>query len=385
MIMADRDYYDILGVAKTATDEELKKAYRKLAMEHHPDRNKNNKESENKFKELNEAYDVLKDEQKRAAYDRFGKAAFQNGGGAGGAGAGGFSGFGGAFSDIFENMFGDMMGGGRGGGGQNARGSDVQFTLEISLEDAFKGKEATIRVPSVDTCDVCNGQGTEKGTKPEKCTTCDGIGRVRATQGFFTIERACPNCGGSGTIIKDPCKKCGGVGVKRTDKTLKVNIPAGIDDGRRIRLAGEGEAGPRGAKKGDLYVLIAVKPHALFSRDDANLFCRVPLSITTAALGGSIDVPTLSGKSSNLKIPAGTQTAQQFRIKGQGMPHLRSDARGDLYIEVYVETPVNLSKKQQEIFKQLDESLSKDSKSHSPQSDSFFNRVKSMWSDLTEK
>lgn len=372
--MSERDYYEILGVPKTATDEEIKAAYRKLAMKYHPDRNKGDKEAEEKFKELNEANDVLKDGQKRAAYDRFGKAAFQGGmGGAGGFNTGDFaSGFGSAFSDIFETMFGDA-GGARGRGG----GSDLQYTLEISLEDAFKGKEATIRVPSVESCDLCGGSGAEKGSKAEKCGTCGGSGRVRSQQGFFTIERTCSTCGGQGTIIKNPCKKCHGAGVLRGEKNLKVTIPAGIDHGRRIRLPGEGEAA-RGGKAGDLYVLIAIKPHPLFKREEADLFCRVPISFPSASLGGAIDVPTLSGKTASLKIPAGTQTGQQFRIKNQGMPTLRSDNKGDLYIETYVETPVNLNKKQQDILRQFEESLGKGG-SHSPESDSFWGRVKGLW------
>lgn len=382
--MADRDYYQILGVEKNATEDELKKAYRTLAKKFHPDQNKDNKESEEKFKEINEAYDILKDPQKRSAYDRYGHAAFKQGAGAG-FNPGDTGGFGAAFSDIFENMFGDMMGGnGANKRGQAGRGADVQYTLEITLEDAFHGKESTIRIPSVETCAPCGGQGTEKGSKPEKCPDCDGVGRVRMTQGFFTIERTCPRCNGTGNIIKNPCRTCGGSGVQHKDKTIKVNIPPGIDHGRRIRMAGEGEAAPRGGKPGDLYILIAVKPHTLFRRDEANLFCSVPLPITTAALGGSIDVPTLSGKSAALKIPAGTQSGQQFRIKGQGMPVLRADARGDLYIEIYVETPVNLSKKQQELLRQFDESLGKDT-SHSPQTESFFKRVKGLWDDLREK
>lgn len=383
--MADRDYYQILGVGKNASEDELKKAYRTLAKKFHPDQNKDNKDAEEKFKEINEAYDVLKDAQKRSAYDRYGHAAFKQGAQGAGPGfnPGDMGGFGAAFSDIFENMFGDMAGGG-GKRGQPGRGSDMQYTLEISLEDAFHGKEASIRIPAVETCDACAGQGTEKGSKPEKCPDCDGIGRVRMTQGFFTIERTCPRCGGAGNIIKNPCRKCGGSGVQHKDKTIKVNIPPGIDHGRRIRMAGEGEAAPRGAKPGDLYILISIKQHSLFRRDENNLFCRVPLPITTAVLGGSIDVPTLAGKSAALKIPAGTQTGQQFRIRGQGMPILRSESRGDLYIEIYVETPVNLTKKQQDLLRQFDESLGKDS-AHSPQTDSFFKRVKGLWDDLREK
>jgi molecular chaperone DnaJ len=364
------DYYTTLGVQKGASDDELKKAYRKLAMQYHPDRNKDNKEAEGKFKEISEAYDVLKDPQKRAAYDQFGHDAFRQGGG--GFNPGDFSGgFGSAFSDIFESMFGG------GGGARPGGGADLQYTLEISLEDAFKGKEASIRMPSVSSCDACNGSGAEKGSKAETCTECHGKGRVRSQQGFFTIERACGTCGGQGTIIKDPCKKCGGAGVLRGAKTLKVNIPAGIDHGRRIRMAGEGEA-VRGGKPGDLYVLIAVKPHALFKRDGADLFCRVPLPFTTAAIGGSIDVPTLAGKKAALKIPAGTQTGQQFRIRGQGMSVMKSDQKGDLYIETYVEVPVNLNKKQQDLLKQLDESLGKGG-THTPETEGFWDRVKGIW------
>jgi molecular chaperone DnaJ len=373
--MADKDFYTLLGVSKTASDDEIKKAFRKLAMQYHPDRNKDNKEAEAKFKEINEAYDILKDPQKRAAYDRFGHDAFKQGmgGGAGGFNPGDFAGgFGSAFSDIFESMFGDARGGRPGGGG-----ADLQYTLEISLEDAFKGKEASIRIPSVTSCDACGGSGAEKGSKPETCTACDGKGRVRSQQGFFTIERTCGTCGGTGTIIKNPCKKCGGAGVLRGSKTLKVTIPAGIDHGRRIRMVGEGEAA-RGGKPGDLYVLIAIKPHPLFKREEADLYCRVPLPFSTAALGGSIDVPTLAGKTAALKIPPGTQTGQQFRIRSQGMPVMRSDNKGDLYIETYVEVPVNLSKKQQDLLKAFDESLGKGG-SHTPETEGFWDRVKGLW------
>lgn len=374
--MADRDFYDILGVQKGASEDELKKAYRKLAMQYHPDRNKDNKEAEAKFKEINEAYDTLKDPEKRAAYDRFGHSAYQQGMGAGGS-AGGFSqGFGGAFSDIFESMFGDMMGGG--GGASRNTGTDVQYTLDITLDDAYKGKDASIRIPTVDPCDVCDGTGAEKGSKPEKCGTCGGSGRVRMAQGFFTIERTCSACNGDGIIIKNPCKKCGGSGHLRSEKTLKVSIPAGIDHGQRIRIPGEGGPGPKGGKRGDLYVLISIKPHPLFKRDEQHLFCRVPISFATAALGGSIDVPTLAGKSAGLKIPAGTQTGQQFRIRGQGMPIVRSETRGDLYIETYIETPVNLTKKQQDLLRQFQDSLGKD-KSHNPETESFMDRIKGLW------
>lgn len=386
------DYYKILGINKGADADEIKKAYRKMAMKYHPDQNKDSKEAEDKFKEVNAAYDVLKDEQKRAAYDRFGKAAFDGsmggGGGAGGGnpfGGGGFQG--GNFSDIFEDMFGDFMGGGRaGGGGTSARrGSDLQYAMDISLEDAFKGLEKTISVPINDTCDKCEGSGAQKGQKAENCPTCKGAGRVRAQQGFFTIERACSTCGGEGQVIKDPCKGCSGSGRVRREKTLKVNIPKGIDSGRRIRLSGEGEAGMRGGPAGDLYILIQVKPHKFFKRDNANLYCRVPIAMTTATLGGEIEVPTIAGKRAKLKIPGGTQTGQQFRLREKGMPVLQSTSVGDMYIEIFVETPVNLNSKQKEVFKKLDKDMSgKDGKKHSPESSGFFDKMKDLWTDLTE-
>ena len=379
--MAD-DYYATLGVAKTASDDEIKKAYRKLAMEFHPDRNKDNKNAEEKFKEINEAYDTLKDPDKRAAYDRFGKGGNPFGGMGGGGGD--YSGFGSAFSDIFEDMFGGM--GGRGGGrqGQTLRGSDVQFTLEISLAEAFKGKEARMKIPTVESCDHCEGTGSENGGGADTCSTCSGSGRVRATQGFFTIERTCPTCNGQGSVIKNPCKKCSGTGRTRGDKTLSVNIPAGIEDGRRIRLAGEGEAGIRGGPKGDLYVLINIKPHSFFRRDGANLYCRVPLPMTTAALGGVVDIPTIEGGKSSIKIPPGTQTGQQLRLKGKGMSIMRSSSRGDMYIEIFVEIPVNLDKKQVDLMKQLDDSLEKAGKKQTPETEGFLARAKELWKDLKE-
>lgn len=389
--MAEKDYYKILGVEKSANADELKKAYRKLAMQYHPDQNKDNPEAEEKFKEINQAYDVLKDDQKRAAYDRYGAAAFDGsmGGGPGGMGGAGFQG---AFSDIFEEMFGDFMGGGRGGRGKTtSRGSDMQYTLDITLEDAFKGKDARIKIPVQDTCDSCNGSGSSDGAASVKCGTCDGIGRVRQQQGFFTIERTCPTCNGAGSSIKNPCKKCSGSGRTRKDKVLEVTIPAGVDTGRRIRLTGEGEAGMRGGQRGDLYVLLNVKPHKLFQRDGANLYCRVPITITRAALGGDIEVPTIEGTRATVKIPAGTQTGQQFRLRGKGMSTLRSDARGDMYIEIFVETPVNLNKKQQDLLKELDKSMGGDSDNpsagsnkNSPESSGFFKKMREFWDDLSE-
>lgn len=383
--MADKDFYKTLEVERSASADDLKKAYRKLAMKYHPDQNKGDPAAEAKFKEISEAYDVLKDPQKRAAYDQFGTAAFSGGRGGGGGGfnASDFAGFGSAFSDIFEDMFGGA-GGARGGSGPG-RGNDMQYTMEISLEDAHNGKEATIRVPTNETCDKCSGNGAEPGTGTEKCDTCNGQGRVRMQQGFFTIERGCPTCGGGGTIIKDPCKKCGGQGRTRKEKSLKVKIPAGIDSGRRIRLAGEGEAGVRGGTAGDLYVMIVVKPHKFFRRDGANLHCRVPIPMTMAALGGMIDVPTMDKNSTKIKIETGTQSGQQLRVRGKGMPVLRSESFGDMYIEIQVETPVNLNAKQKELMKQLDATMGgKGGVDNSPESSGFVKKVKELWNDLTD-
>lgn len=378
----EKDFYKTLGVEKNATEDELKKAYRKLAMQYHPDRNKDNPEAEAKFKEISEAYDVLKDTDKRAAYDRFGAAGVQGGmgGGAGGFGPGGFSS---AFTDIFEDMFGDMMGGGRRSTGP-MRGSDMQFTIDISLEDSFKGKDAKLKIPTVETCSDCKGTGSSDGGVAQKCSDCGGSGRVRATQGFFTIERTCPTCGGEGSIIKSPCKTCSGAGRVRGEKTVQISIPAGIGEGQRVRLGGAGEAGLRGGPSGDLYVLINIKPHKFFKRDGANLLCRVPVPMTTAALGGSLEVPTIDGSKTTIKIPAGTQTGQQLRVKGQGMNIMKSDVRGDLYIEIFVETPVNLDKKQTELMKQLGETLEKSGQKNSPESEGFFRKVKELWDDLRD-
>lgn len=391
--MAKKDYYETLGVKKGANADELKKAYRTLAMKYHPDQNKDNHEAEEKFKEISEAYDILKDDQKRAAYDHYGAEAFEaamSGGANRGGPGGGFAwpGFSGAFGDIFEDMFGDFMGGG-GGRARNtgpSRGSDVQYTMELTLEEAYKGKESTIKIPLNEECETCKGSGAEPGTSVENCDTCGGAGRVRQQQGFFTIERACPKCAGAGSTLKNPCKKCGGAGRQQKNKTLKVKIPAGVDSGRRIRLTGEGEAGMRGGPRGDLYVLIAMKPHKLFKREGANLHCRVPIPVTKAALGGDIDVPTIQENHTKVKIPPGTQTGQQFRLKGKGMSVLRSDAKGDMYIEIYVETPVNLDKKQQDLLKQLNKTIGDDAagNKHSPESSGFFKKAREFWDDLKE-
>jgi molecular chaperone DnaJ len=365
--MAKQDYYETLGVAKGVGAEELKRAYRKLAMQYHPDRNPGDTTAEHKFKEINEAYDVLKDEQRRAAYDRFGHAAFENGGGPRGGRAGGFDfNFGAGFADIFDEMFGDFMGGR--GGGATARGADLRYNLEIALEDAFKGKTAQIRVPTSVTCDSCAGTGAAKGSQPTNCTTCRGHGRVRAQQGFFTIERTCPTCHGVGRVIEDPCRACNGAGRVQKEKTLNVNIPAGVEDGTRIRLAGEGEAGIRGAGPGDLYIFLSTRPHRLFQRTGADIFCRVP---------------TIDGGRAKIAVPEGTQSDRRFRLKGKGMSVMRSAARGDMYVEVGVETPVNLTKRQQELLREF-EAESHNEKT-SPESEGFFARVKEFWDDLTEK
>ncbi len=374
-----KDFYEILGVNKSASADDLKKAYRKLAMQYHPDKNPNDKVAEQKFKEINEAYDVLKDEQKRAAYDRYGSAVFSGGGGGGGAGAGGFD-FSANFSDIFDDLFGDFVGGGRRNSNASSRGSDLRYNLEISLVDAYRGKQENIRVVTSVSCDSCSGSGGANGSKPITCSTCNGNGRVRAQQGFFMVERTCTTCSGTGKIIKDPCKTCAGSGKVRKEKTLAVNIPAGVDDGTRIRLSGEGEAGSRGGAAGDLYIFISVAPHPMFKRDGANIHCRVPIKMTTAALGGHVEVPTIDNTRAKVSIPAGTQTGDQFRLKGKGMSIMRSNNRGDMYIHAVVETPRNLSKKQQELLKEFDSN----DKNTSPESEGFFKKVKELWEDLRD-
>lgn len=382
------DYYTTLGVSKGASEDELKKAYRKLAMQYHPDKNQGNAEAEKKFKSINEAYDVLKDPQKRAAYDRFGHEAFSGGMGGGGGAHPGFSGFhAGSFSDIFEDLFSEFTGGrGRSAGGNAqssaARGSDLRYNLDITLEDAFKGKQQNIKVTTSSSCESCQGMGAEKGSAPEVCHACNGRGVVRAQQGFFTVERTCGTCQGTGKVIKNPCRTCAGSGRTRKEKTLNVNIPAGVEEGTRIRLAGEGEAGFRGGPAGDLYIFLSIKPHKLFKRDGANVFCSVPLPFTTASLGGHIEVPTIDGGRVKVTIPEGTQTGHQFRLRGKGMSILKSQQRGDMYIEVAVETPVNLSKKQRDLLKEFD--TSGGNKSTSPESESFFTKVKEFWADLKE-
>lgn len=366
--MSKRDYYEILGVSKTASDAELKSAFRKLAMQCHPDRHPGDHAAEAKFKDLNEAYQILADKQKRAAYDRFGHGAFENGGGPGGAAD--FSDF---MSDIFDSFFGDARRGGPRGGNGRERGADLRYNLEIGLEDAFTGKSASIRVPTSIACEVCSGTGAKPGSSSRQCPTCGGHGRVRANQGFFSVERTCLTCNGRGEVIDDPCKNCAGAGRVTRERTLSVNIPAGVEDGTRIRLAGEGEAGLRGGPAGDLYIFLSIKPHAIFQRDGADLFCRVPLGLTSAALGGEIEVPTLTGEKARVKIPEGTQNGKQFRLKGKGMSVLRSREVGDLYIEVVVETPQKLTARQRELLLEFERECS--TATH-PETTGFFGRVK---------
>jgi molecular chaperone DnaJ len=383
--MAKRDFYDVLGVSRGASAEELKKAYRQKAKELHPDRNADNPNAEAQFKEVNEAYDVLKDADKKAAYDRFGHAAFDGGMGGGGGPRGGFSGngdFASAFSDVFEDLFGDFMGG-RGGGGGGARsraqrGSDLRYNLRITLEEAFKGVQKTINVPASVTCDSCHGTGAEGGAEPVTCPTCSGMGKVRAQQGFFTVERTCPTCNGMGQMVKNPCKVCGGAGRTEKDRALSVNIPAGVETGTRIRLAGEGEAGLRGGPSGDLYIFIEVKEHPIFQRDGVHLFFRVPVPMTTAALGGEVEVPTIDGGRSRVKVPAGSQTGKQMRLRSKGMPALRGGGVGDLMIELAVETPVNLTARQKELLREFE----KLSEENNPEASSFFSKVKSFWDGM---
>ncbi len=373
--MARDDFYDTLGVSRDADDGEIKKAYRKLAMKHHPDRNPGDAVAEQSFKDVNEAYEVLKDGEKRAAYDRFGHAAFEQGGGPGGFGGGFASGF----ADIFEEMF---AGGGRAGGQAAGKGADLRFNMEVSLEDAYQGKQTEIRVPTSVACGSCNGSGAEGNSGPAACGTCQGHGRVRSQSGFFTVERTCPTCQGTGHVIKDPCRICGGQGRTQKEKTLSVNIPAGVEDSTRIRLAGEGEAGLRGAPAGDLYIFLTLRPHRFFQRDGADIYCRVPISMTTAALGGTVEVPTVDGALARITIPSGTPTGHQFRLRSKGMSVLRSKSRGDMFVQASVETPQNLTKRQKELLKEF-EAESDDAK-HSPEAHGFFSKVKDIWEDLKE-
>jgi molecular chaperone DnaJ len=383
--MAKRDYYEVLGAKKGASAEELKKAYRTKAKELHPDRNSDNPNAEAQFKEVNEAYDVLKDADKKAAYDRYGHAAFEGGMGGGGQrggfGGGGQGAFGSAFSDVFEDLFGDFMGRGGGGGGGRSRaqrGSDLRYNLRVSLEEAYAGVPKTINVPTSIACDSCRGTGAEGGSEPTTCPTCSGMGKVRAQQGFFTVERTCPTCNGAGQIVKNPCKSCHGHGRIEKERALSVNIPAGVETGTRIRLAGEGEAGLRGGPTGDLYIFIEVKEHPIFQRDSAHLFCRVPISFATAALGGEVEVPTIDGGKARVKVPAGSQTGKQMRLRAKGMPALRGGGVGDMLLELAVETPVNLTSRQKELLREFEE-LSED---NNPEGRTFFSKVKGFWDGM---
>lgn len=377
--MAKRDYYETLGITKGAAAAEIKKAYRQKAKELHPDRNSDNPKAEDQFKEANEAYEVLKDAEKKAAYDRYGHAAFEGGMGGGGGGqrGGGHGDFSSAFSDVFDDLFGNFGGGGRQRSSAQ-RGNDLRYNLRINLEDAFSGLQKTVNVPAAVSCGSCNGTGAEDGSQPVTCPTCAGMGKVRAQQGFFTVERTCPTCNGMGQTIKDPCHSCHGQGRVEKEKSLSVNIPAGVETGTRIRLAGEGEAGMLGGPTGDLYIFIEVNDHKLFERDNVNLYCQVPVSIAKASLGGEIEVPTIDGGRSRVKIPEGSQSGRQMRLRGKGMPALRGNGTGDMFIELAVETPVNLTARQKEILREFDDIQAE----NNPNSSNFFKSVKNFWDQM---
>ncbi len=377
--MAKQDYYEALGVDRSTSADDMKKAYRKLAMKFHPDRNQGDKKAEQRFKGISEAYEVLRNEEKRAAYDRFGHAAFEGGGG---PQATDFNfNFSTGFADIFDEMFGDFMGSRR-GRTSSGKGADLRFNLEITLEQAFSGKQTTIRVPTSVSCDACQGSGAAKGSRPVPCPTCHGQGKVRAQQGFFTIERTCQACQGQGNVIQNPCSDCRGAGRVRKEKTLSVNIPAGVEDGTRIRLSNEGEAGVRGGLAGDLYIFLAIAQHRFFQRDGSNIYCQVPISMTTAALGGTIEVPTVEGHRARVTVPSGTQSGHKFRLRNKGMSVMRSGTRGDMYIQATIETPVNLNKRQKELLDEFEQAGNP--KRTSPQSEGFFSKVKELWEDLKE-
>ena len=380
--MEKADYYETLGIERNASADDLKKAYRKAAMKYHPDRNPNSAEAETKFKEVNEAYEILSDNQKRAAYDQFGHAAFENTGTGSNGGRGAGFDFASGFADIFDEVFGDFGGARRSGRSSSNRGGDLRYNLDVSLEDAFHGQQVEVRVPSTAMCDSCRGTGAEGGARPKTCPTCQGMGKVRAQQGFFTIERTCGTCQGQGQVIEDPCRLCNGSGRTRKEKTLSVNVPPGVDDGTRIRLAGEGEAGVRGGPAGDLYIFITITDHGIFQRDGADIYCRVPIPITIASLGGAIEVPAIDGSRAKVNIPEGTQSGQQFRLRSKGMSVLQSKSRGDMYIDAQVETPVRLTKRQKELLREFDSAGGDEI--HSPQSEGFFSKVKEFWEDLTE-
>jgi len=379
--MSKRDYYEALGVSKDASERDIKKAYKRLAMKYHPDRTAGDKELETKFKEVKEAYEILTDDQKRQMYDQYGHAAFEQGGG---GGHGGFGGGHGDFGDVFGDVFGDIFGGG-GGRRQSRqqRGSDLRYNMDLTLEEAVRGKEVEIKVPTWVSCDPCDGSGAKAGSKPKTCTTCHGAGQVQMRQGFFAVQQTCPTCQGQGQIISDPCNSCHGQGRVEKTKTLSVKIPAGVDTGDRIRLSGEGEAGVHGAPAGDLYVQVSVREHDIFVREGNNLYCEVPISFTTSGLGGEIQVPTLDGRA-KLKIPSETQTGKMFRMRGKGVKSVRSGAQGDLICKVVIETPVNLNERQRELLKELEESMGTDSSKNRPKEQGFFDGVKKFFDDLTK-
>jgi molecular chaperone DnaJ len=382
--MSKRDYYEALGLQKNASEADIKKAYRRMAMKYHPDRNPDDKDADAKFKEAKEAYEVLSDAQKRAAYDQFGHAGVDPSAGGFGGGAGFGGGGGASFSDIFGDVFGDIFGGGRGGPGGGPRvqrGADLRYNLELSLEEAVKGTSAKIRVPTYVACEACGGSGAKKGSSPKTCSTCQGVGQVRMQQGFFSVQQTCPACHGKGTVIDDPCDSCHGHGRIQEFKTLSVKVPPGVDTGDRIRLGGEGEAGENGGPPGDLYVQVHVKDHPIFQRDDANLYCEVPIPITSAALGGELEVPTLEGKV-KLKIPAGTQTGKMFRMRGKGVKPVRGGTEGDLICRVIVETPVNLTDRQKELLREFETSIEGGGSTHSPHASSWLDGVKSFFKDM---
>ena len=379
--MAKADYYNTLGISKNASQEEIKSAYRKLAMKYHPDKNPGDASSEAKFKEASEAYQVLSNSQKKSNYDQFGHAAFENGGG-GGGGFGDFGGFdSGSFSNIFDDFFGDFTGGGRRrSSSRSKRGSDLKINIEVTLEEAYQGKKQTFEVPTSEKCVECSGSGAATGSKASTCRTCDGHGQVRAQQGFFTLQQTCPDCGGEGKTISKPCKICRGTGTNRVNKTLSIQIPKGVDDGTQMRLAGKGEAGPRGGTQGDLYVYLSLKKHPIFKREEENLYFELPVSIVDAALGTTIEIPTIDGSKSNVKIPPGTQTGKQLRLKDKGMPLLRGSGFGDLYLQIKVEVPVNLSREQKillEKYKELEDSK------NNPENESFLKKAKNFWDSLS--
>ncbi len=378
--MAKADYYETLGVSKSASKDEIKSAYRKLAMKYHPDRNPGDKSAEMKFKEASEAYQILSDPQKKSSYDQFGHSAFQN------AGGGGFSDFGGfdsdAFSDIFDDFFGDFMGSNRGRGRKGSRanrGSDLKINVRVTLEEAYNGKKSSFNISSAEKCGECSGSGAATGSKAMSCGTCDGYGKVRSRQGFFTVQQTCPDCRGEGEVISKPCKDCRGAGIVKTKKTLSITIPKGVDDGTRIRLAGKGDAGYRGGTNGDLYVYISVVKHDIFQREEENLYFELPISLADASLGTSIEVPSIDGTKANVKIPAGTQSGKQLRLKNKGMPMLRSSGFGDLYLQIKVETPISLNKEQKELlekFRKLEDSK------NNPENQSFFKKARKFWENI---